>query len=304
MPVSFQRCWSSRNLLNVWLSVSSELTSSFSSSMIACLTFRFASFSASRLAMNASRRRRYPLNCSLNFGAVEILLGAALLDEAAACGLDLGAADAVKGDLQRLDIGGSTARAALRASGRTGPPTPPCLFRRTCPPRASARRVPPRPPPRRRALDLQPGILRRERSLLIGKDHLHVPGHVLLRFRNLLPGGRLDPGTFGARRSLLAGNPLRSGLLRRRFCGGRLRHGGFRGRVRNLRNGFFRGVTPRAQSCGRAGSGMQSRQDSLAHLQPQAGLLLGTGSVCFSVAISARLHGLANIIFRNAEKIS
>ena len=37
----------------------------------------------------------------------------------------------------------------------------------------------------------------------------------------------------------------------RRFCGGRLRHGGFRGRVCNLRNGFFRsGGRLRSRSCG------------------------------------------------------
>ena len=167
-------------------------------------------------------------------------------------GLDLGAADAVKGDLQRLHIpadrlhgllfehpGEQGHQLLLAFSGELvllgllrGEFLRGLLLGR-------------------HALDLQPGILRRERSLLIGKVHLHVPGRVLLRFRNLLPGGRLDPGTFGARRSLLAGNPLRGGLLRRRFGGGRLRHGGFRGRGRNLRNGFFRsGGRLRSRSCG------------------------------------------------------
>ena len=119
-------------------------------------------------------------------------------------GLDLGAADAVKGDLQRLHIpadrlhgllfehpGEQGHQLLLAFSGELvllgllrGEFLRGLLLGR-------------------RALDLQPGILRRERSLLIGKVHLHVPGRVLLRFRNLRPGGRLDPGTFGARRSLL-----------------------------------------------------------------------------------------------------
>ena len=107
----------------------------------------------------------------LHFGSVhrrgEILLGAALLDETAACGLDLGAADAVEGDFQRLDIPADrTARAAPRASGRTAPPTPPCLCGRTCPrcrasPRPDGRQPPPRAfrprsPVRRSARRAQP----------------------------------------------------------------------------------------------------------------------------------------------------
>ena len=179
-------------------------------------------------------------------------------------GLDLGAADAVKGDLQRLHIPADRLHGLLfelpgelghqRLLAFSGELVLLGLLRGELLRGLLLGR---------RALDLQPGILRRERSLLIGKVHLHVPGRVLLRFRNHLPGGRLDPGTFGARRSLLPGNPLRGGLLRRRFCGvrfgnpgrrfcgGRLRHGGFRGRGRNLRNGFFRiGGRLRSRSCG------------------------------------------------------
>ena len=272
----------------------------------------------------------------LNFGAVhrrsEILLGAALLDEAAACGLDLGAADAVKGDLQRLHIpadrlhgllfehpGEQGHQLLLAFSGELvllgllrGEFLRGLLLGR-------------------RALDLQPGILRRERSLLIGKVHLHVPGRVLLRFRNLRPGGRLDPGTFGARRSLLPGNPLRGGLLRRRFCGGRfgnpgrrfgggrLRHGGFRGRVRNLRNGFFRSGG-RLRS--RSGGGHFGFRDSGSHgrirlriFSRRADLLLGSRKCrFFSSHFSTRFLVPAyaeayksrkyNHFMRNAEKIS
>ena len=168
----------------------------------------------------------------------------------------------------------------------------------------------------RRALDLQPGVLRRERSLLIGKVHPHLPGRFLLRFRSRRLGGRLDPHTFGARRNLLPGNFLRGKLLDRRFGGGLLRiggrfgfgggrfdgpgrsfrnpgrrfgggffrhdglHGHFRGCLRNLRSGFFRsGGLLR----GRLGGGHFGFRDSGSHgrirlriFSRRADLLLGS----------------------------
>ena len=165
----------------------------------------------------------------LDLGAVhrrgEILLGAALLDEAAACGLDLGAADAVEGDLQRLDIPADRLHGLLlehpgeqrhqlllafagelvRGVGRL------------------LRKLVGRGLLGRLALDIQPGVLRGERSLLIGEIHLCVTRRSLLvdRFGHGF-GHRLDAGALGPRSFLLGRGLLDgSGLFRRSFLLGR-----------------------------------------------------------------------------------
>ena len=173
----------------------------------------------------------------LYFGAVhgrcEIFFAAPLLDELAACGLDLGAADAVESDLQRLHIpadrlhgllfehthkegyqlflalpgklvlGGRRFLGQLVGSGLFG----------------------------RLALQFQPGILRGERRLLVREIHFGTGRHGLLAGFGLHRlGNGLDTGTLRTRRGL----GFRHGLLRRR----RFSHGHLcRGRSRN---GFFR----------------------------------------------------------------
>ena len=105
----------------------------------------------------------------------------------------------------------------------------------------------------------------------------------------------------------------------RRFGGGRLRHGGFRGRVRNLRNGFFRSGG-RLRS--RSGGGHFGFRDSGSHgrirlriFSRRADLLLGSRKCrFFSSHFSTRFLVPAyaeayksrkyNHFMRNAEKIS
>ena len=172
----------------------------------------------------------------LHFGAVhgrcEILLAAPFLDELAACGLDLGAADAVEGDLQRLHIPADRLHGLLfehtREEGYQLFLALPGKF------------VLGRRPPfgqlvgssllGRLALQFQPGILCRERRLLVREVHFGAGRHCLLvGFGRYRLGNRLDTGTLRTRRSI----GFRNGF----FCRGRFCFGFFRRRL--FRYGFL-----------------------------------------------------------------
>ena len=183
----------------------------------------------------------------LHFGSVhrrgEILLGAALLNETAACGLDLGAADAVEGDFQRLDIPADRLHGLLfehpgkqrhqlllafagelvRGVGRLPGQTVGGLLLG------------------RFVLDLQSGVLRGERSLLVGEIHLHVGRRSLFGgfghgFRRRLDAGALRPRSGLLGRGFLHGGSLfrpgrrlgRFGLPGSRFGGSLRNRSGFR----------------------------------------------------------------------------
>ena len=191
----------------------------------------------------------------LHLGAVhggrELLLGAPLLNEAAARSLHLGAAQPVEGDLQRLHV------APQRLHGLFPEHLPEqghqlllALSGETVLGRGSLRRQPFGGLLLGRGLvQFEPGAPGRQRGVLVRKVHLHLLGRILLlrgfhglrrrpdagaaRTRRILlphglPGGNLSGDLFGGSlRHGISGSGLPGGI-RPGFCAGGLRDRGFR----------------------------------------------------------------------------
>ena len=195
----------------------------------------------------------------------EILFGAPLGDEMAVCGLHLGTADAVEGDLQRLDVAAQRLHGLLlEHAGEQGHQFLLSLAGELVLGRIGSllRELPGSLLLGRLALDFQSGVAGSQGGVLIGEVDLDIgrrrfvvldgnrldrradarpPGprrSLLLRIRSGLGccGGLNGPGVFSSRRRL--GNPSRGfgRALRRRFGRSR-RRSGVSGRLGVLRIG-------------------------------------------------------------------
>ena len=232
MPVSFQRCCSSRNFgkgMVERLVRIDQLLQLLDNPQLDLQVLLFLGFEIGDELVAATAvllEQLLELHLDAVHSRCEILFGAAFLDEFAACGFDLGAADAVEGDLQRLHIPADRLHGLLFEHARKQShqlllaPAREFVFGIG----GASRHLLGLGLLGGLALQFESGVLRRQRGLLVREIHLHVGRRSLLfRLRYDRFGRRLDPGAFRTRR-LFSGSRFRSRFggrsLGNDLCGG------------------------------------------------------------------------------------